>query len=55
VFSTSTAQTVMEQVVDEYQLSDDRLVLVKKVEDMYSVIVQQKNCIVKRIVFTPNR
>jgi len=45
----------MEQVVDEYQLSDDRLVLVKKVEDMYNVIVQQKNCIVKRIVFTPNR
>ena len=39
----------------QYELSDDRVVLVKKSQGQYTVIVKQKESDVKCVEFTPNR
>jgi len=38
-----------------YQLSDDRTVTVKKKESQWTVIIKQKDSLVKLFEFTPNR
>ena len=42
-------------IMKQYDLSDDRIVLVKRKEGRHYVIVKQKDSDVKTVEFTPNR
>ena len=39
----------------QYSLSEDRIVIVKKTEGHYTVVLKQKDSDVKIVEFTPNR